>query len=229
MESDDVGLQEAGVLGAGLRRLPGGLLAQPDAVRLAAQGPVSGALRYGFHSHDAWELFCPLGLLRVLVAAYAEVADSTLQEPVAAGELRVTNALDYLQAHYYQPGLSLAEVAAAVGLSPSHLSCLFRQVTGRSLHQTLIDIRLRRAEALPEQPGQTIEQIAALTGWSNQLYFSAAFRRRYGRPPSAVRDRFVESLVAVCFRRPFQGTGQAQCQPTSPRGRRQPTGGSQDA
>lgn len=52
-----------------------------------------------------------------------------------------------------------------------------------------------------------------------------------GRTPprrwDAVRDRFVESLVAVCFRRPCQGTGPAPCQPTSPRGCRQPTGGTQ--
>lgn len=282
----------------GLRRLLDGPLTQPDAVRLAVQGAVSGALRYGFHSHDAWELFCPLqevfrfevagqpgmaipsdtllivppaclhmdirllsqpvdllllvmdlpgedatyglvdvgstespqersalsaaglaawsallgetpailmdrvtagmtagpwgreralGLLRVLVTAYAEVAGGSGPALVAPGERRVSDALDYLQTHYYQPGLSLAGVAAAVGLSPSHLSALFRQVTGRSLHQTLIDIRLRRALALLEQDGLTIKEIAALTGWSNQLYFSSAFRRRHGRPPSAFR------------------------------------------
>lgn len=284
----------------GLRHLLDGPLTQPEAVRVAVQAPVTGALRYGFHSHDAWELFCPLqgalrfeiagqpeveipsgtllivppaclhmdirlllqppdlrllvmnlpgedasyggvgvgslershetralsaaglaawsallgeaptahlqrvtaalaggpwgreralGLLRVLVTAYAEVAGGSGPALGASGERRVSQALDYLQTHYYERRLSLAQVATAVGLSSSHLSCLFRRVTGRSLHQTLLDIRLRRALALLEQQGQTIKQIAALTGWSNQLYFSAACRRRYGRPPSAFRRR----------------------------------------
>jgi len=299
MKSADTEPQETEPLSAGLRRLLNGPLTQPEAVRLAVQGAVTGALRYGFHSHDAWELFCPLqgvfrfevagqpaveitsgtllivppaclhmdirllsqpadlvllvmnlpgdsanygslgvgslhdpktssilsvgglaawtallgetpavlmdrvtaamtagpwgreralGLLRVLITAYAEVAGGHDQQ-AAARERRVNDALDYLQTHYYERRLALAQVAAAVGLSSSHLSCLLRQVTGRSLHQALIDIRLRRALALLEQDGLTIKQIAALTGWSNQLYFSAAFRRRYGRPPSAVRRR----------------------------------------
>ena len=297
MKNDDCQPSEAGTLNAAFRRLLDGPLAHPKAVRLAAQGAVSGALRYGFHSHDAWELFCPLqgvfhfevagqpemeissgtlmivppaclhmdirllsqpadllllvmnlpgedaahglvdvgsmerpqgrsdlsvaglaawkallgeppaalmervtaamaagpwgceralGLLRVLVTAYAEVACGHDQQ-AAPGERRVSDALSYLQTHYYQSGLSLARVAKAVGLSSSHLACLFRQVTGRSLHQALIDIRMRRALALLEQQDLSIKQVAALTGWGNQLYFSTAFRRRYGRPPSALR------------------------------------------
>ena len=298
MKSNDTALQGEGSLNAELRRLLDGPLAHPESVRLALRGAASGELRYGFHSHDAWELFCPLqgvlrfevagqpeveipsgtlhivppaclhmdirflaqppdllllvmnlpgedanyggvgvgslhdphersalsaaglaawkallgeapaalmervtaalsggtwgheralGLLRVLVTAYAEVAEGSGPALGAPSERRVSDALNYLQTHYYERSLSLAKVAKAVGLSPSHLSCLFRQVTGRSLHQTLLDIRMRRALALLEQEGLTIKQIAALTGWSNQLYFSAAFRRRYGRPPSAVR------------------------------------------
>ena len=81
----------------------------------------------------------------------------------------------------------MAEVAGALRLSAVHLGFLFRKMTGRTLHQALIDLRLRRATDFLTRSTFSIKEIAALTGWSNQLYFSAAYRRHYGRPPSAVR------------------------------------------
>lgn len=128
-----------------------------------------------------------LGLLRVLVAAYAEIATRPRRERALRGASRAAEAQLYLQTHYDDPGLSLANVAAAVGCSPSHLGVLFRKATGRSVHRTLLDIRLRRATDLLARGSFSVKEVAALTGWSNQLYFSAAYRRRWGKPPSAVR------------------------------------------
>lgn len=128
-----------------------------------------------------------LGHLRVLLAAYAEIATGSDQGRRAPGERRVAEAMAFLQSHYYEADLSLPRVAAAVGLSPSHLSFLVRQTTGQSIHQMLVDLRLRRAMALLTDNCHTIKEIASLTGWSHQLYFSSAFRKRHGAPPSAYR------------------------------------------
>ena len=127
------------------------------------------------------------GWLRVLFAAFAEVAGRGGAEPLRAGNRRVGEALAFLQTRYYEPGLSVADVAAAVGVSASHLSSLFRAATGQTVHQALVDIRMRRAWALLEAGSHTIKEIAALTGWSNQHYFSAAFRKSHGSPQTAIR------------------------------------------
>ncbi len=128
-----------------------------------------------------------LGLLRVLTAAFAEVASHPQQDRLTLDARRVAEAQIFLQSHYHEPALSVATVAASLGLSVSHLGALFQKTTGHSLHQTLIDLRLRRATDLLARTSHSIKEIAAMTGWSNQLYFSAAYRRRHGRPPSAVR------------------------------------------
>lgn len=137
--------------------------------------------------HGPWGQARAQGYLRVLLAAYAQVATQPDRSARAAGARRVTEALDYLQSHYFESGLSLGQIASAVGLSPSHLSALVRKTTGQTLHRALIDLRLRRALVLLASTAHSIKEIAALTGWSHQLYFSSAVRKRYGRPPSALR------------------------------------------
>jgi AraC-like DNA-binding protein len=94
-----------------------------------------------------------------------------------------------LHREYYRSDLDLAEVARMVGVSTSHLSRLFKRRTGHSVHQTLIAVRLRRARELLQDPALSIKEVAALTGWSNQLYFSSAFRACHGVAPTEARRR----------------------------------------
>ncbi len=129
-----------------------------------------------------------LGQLRILIAACAEVVTQPPQSRPSPGARQVAAAQLFLQSNYYEPTLTIQTVAKSLGISASHLSTLFKTTTGQTLHKTLIDVRLRRARALLTGSTYSIKEIAALTGWSNQLYFSAAHRQRYGHPPSAVRQ-----------------------------------------
>jgi AraC-like DNA-binding protein len=138
-------------------------------------------------SGNIWGKEHALGLLRVLLSTYAEMS-TVGQNQNESSERRVSEALFFMQNNYYEPTLSLAQVAASVGLSVSRLSGIFQKSTGRSIRQTLIDIRLRRAMTLIKQSTYSIKEISHLTGWSNQLYFSAAFRKRHVRPPSSFRN-----------------------------------------
>jgi len=141
-----------------------------------------------------------LGLLRVLMAAYAESIDTPVADPQSQGARRVAEAQIFLQSHYYQSKLTIETVAKALGCSASHLGFLFRKITGQPLHQTLLDIRLRRATDLLTRTPLPIKEIAGLTGWANQLYFSAAFHRRHGKPPSAFRHiKPLPSSTSVCL------------------------------
>jgi AraC-like DNA-binding protein len=125
--------------------------------------------------------------LRLLLSGLGEVlfgAESSGEEvdPAARAEA-------VLYREYYRNDLDVGEVARMVGLSTSHLARLFKRRTGRSLHQTLIAIRLRRAQELLRDPELSIKEVAALTGWSNQLYFSSAFRACHGVAPTQARRR----------------------------------------
>lgn len=128
-----------------------------------------------------------LGLLRILIAAFAEVSSRQKQDRMTLGIRRVSEARLFLMGHYHDPELTVETVAAAVGLSASHLQTLFKKITGYTPHQMLIDLRMRRANDLLADTNLNVKEIAAMTGWGSQLYFSTAYRRRHGHSPSAAR------------------------------------------
>jgi AraC-like DNA-binding protein len=82
---------------------------------------------------------------------------------------------------------SLGELADAAGVSPFHLTRLFRAHTGATLHQYLNRLRLAIAldRVLAGEPDLTA--LALDLGYSSHSHFSAAFRKHYGCTPSDAR------------------------------------------
>jgi AraC-like DNA-binding protein len=85
--------------------------------------------------------------------------------------------------------LSVTAVAARAGVTPRYVQMLFeREATTFSKY--VLDQRLARAHELladPARAGWPIKAIALEVGFSDLPYFSRAFHRRYGAPPSQVR------------------------------------------
>lgn len=85
---------------------------------------------------------------------------------------------------------TLAEIAANIGGSPVYLTQVFQQVEGLPLYRYQLRLRLARALDLIT----AYEDVSALAldlGFSSHSHFSAAFRRTYGRSPSAFRQSLV--------------------------------------
>lgn len=82
---------------------------------------------------------------------------------------------------------TLAEVAAAVGVSPVYLTQSFREVEGVPLYRYHLRLRLARALDLLGE----YEDLSALgqdLGFSSHSHFSAAFQQAYGRSPREFRQ-----------------------------------------
>src|SRR5262245_32343318 len=81
---------------------------------------------------------------------------------------------------------TLGEIAAAVGGSPVYLTQVFQRVEGIPLYRYQLGLRLARSLDLL----QRYDDLSALgqdLGFSSHSHFSAAFRRAYGRTPSAFK------------------------------------------
>lgn len=100
----------------------------------------------------------------------------------AARRREVERARIAMAARLEEP-LSLAEIARETAYSPWHLARVFRELTGRSLHQHRTRLRLLRALDLLGEGG-SLSRIALQVGFSSHSHFSAAFRREFGAPPS---------------------------------------------
>jgi AraC-like DNA-binding protein len=82
---------------------------------------------------------------------------------------------------------SLAELAAAAGSSPTHLSRLFRAELGVSPGRALRGLRIQRAATLLSRTSLSVQAIAELVGFATQFHFSDAFRRSYRMSPTEYR------------------------------------------
>lgn len=94
-------------------------------------------------------------------------------------------AIRHMHACLDDPGLDIAAIAAAAGVSPSYLPELFRTQLGDSVRRYLLHLRVRRARELLAG-GAAVTAAAEATGFSGIHAFSRAFSRVAGMPPSAV-------------------------------------------
>ncbi|WP_432889154.1 helix-turn-helix domain-containing protein [Kribbella sp. CA-245084] len=99
----------------------------------------------------------------------------------------VRSALTYLNEHYASPGMSLTELAAVLGISPSQLSRRFRAVRGTTPVGYLRDLRLQKARELLTETNQTLQVIAEHTGYRSAFYLSRVFSAQSGQSPSEYR------------------------------------------
>ena len=85
--------------------------------------------------------------------------------------------------------LSLTNLAAEAGLSPSHFSSLFRQTTGLALHQYIIRRRLEQAQHLLRSTELPIKEIAIAVGFYDQSHLVRQMRRILGVTPTSLRKQ----------------------------------------
>ncbi|MCX7775511.1 MAG: helix-turn-helix domain-containing protein [Rectinemataceae bacterium] len=103
----------------------------------------------------------------------------------------VGQCLHWLQDHFMEP-VGLTDLAAAVHLSPEHLSRLLSNTTGEGFAALLASIRIVRAEELLRE-GCTAKEASLLAGFRDQSHFSKVFRRLTGLSPSEYQVRTRET------------------------------------
>jgi AraC-like DNA-binding protein len=108
--------------------------------------------------------------------------------------LRLRAAQDMIAQRFCEPDLSVATVAAGVGISPRYLQRLF-ECAGQSFTQHLSELRLRAAYELLQSVGgaRRITDVALGVGFSDISHFNRSFRRLFGETPTAVRSHGIKS------------------------------------
>ena len=85
--------------------------------------------------------------------------------------------------------IGLGDLASQLGLSPSRTSHVLREEFQKTFSEMLSAFRVRAACRLLAAGELSIRQIALLTGFNDEYYFSRIFRRETGLPPGRYRDR----------------------------------------
>jgi AraC family transcriptional regulator len=90
-------------------------------------------------------------------------------------------------------GLTLAELAAVVYMSPFHFARLFKCSTGVPPHRFVVRQRITRARTYLAMEGQSIAQISRMVGYRTPSHFTTVFRRTLGVTPGVYRAAALQA------------------------------------
>ncbi len=86
-----------------------------------------------------------------------------------------------------EPGLGLAQLAELAAVTPSHLSRVFKRLTGMNVTDYIHAKRVIRAKELLLGTDRSVEQIAVLCGFPSPPYFYRVFKAIVGVTPRTYR------------------------------------------
>ena len=109
---------------------------------------------------------------------------------------RVQKVKQYIDANYAKP-LKLADLADLVGMSSVAFSRFFRQRTGRTLSEYIIDIRLGYAARMLVDSTKNISEICYECGFNNLSNFNRTFKEKRNYTPRDFRAMFKKNKVIV--------------------------------
>lgn len=94
--------------------------------------------------------------------------------------------LKYIDENYAKE-IDIKELAKQEHMSYTYFRTIFKKRTGTSPNQYIITIRLRNASLLLKQTELSIKEIAESVGFSDQMYFSRIFKKRFSMTPKEFR------------------------------------------
>ncbi|SHO55108.1 helix-turn-helix domain-containing protein [Vibrio quintilis] len=96
---------------------------------------------------------------------------------------RIRNVLEYMEMNLSQP-LSIDRLSAVACLSPTQFKKIFKQQTGLSVTQYLIQLRMEKAQALLLHTDYPVQRVAEAVGYTDLSAFSRRFSLHFGLSPS---------------------------------------------
>ena len=133
------------------------------------------------------ELYHLSGLVSVWLARRAADAGGQADRRERAAD-RLAAAYTALVERDFRAAKGVADYAADLGVTPTHLSRACRATCGRSALALLVDRRLYEARRLLRDTDLPVQTVARDTGFGSPAYFSRAFRAEIGTSPSEFRN-----------------------------------------
>lgn len=158
------------------------------------------ALRFGVRDYllkpiDKTNLYDLLARLKQerneLKLKNAETAGSGQDSISQEKEHHVIEQMKSILEQEYDKNFEMERIADTVGMSANYLSRLFKQETGMTLTDYLIDIRIEKAKLyLTDHPHLKNYEISQLVGYSDPVYFNKLFKKMVGETPKDYKGKY---------------------------------------
>lgn len=101
---------------------------------------------------------------------------------------KVSKALEFIEAHYADPGICAEMIGDALGISASYVSRMLKQNTGLGVVDHIHGARLQKAKALLAETELSLDEIAQQIGFSSRFTLTRSFKRYEEMTPGAWRE-----------------------------------------
>lgn len=129
-----------------------------------------------------------LTLITVELHRLSQRKTRDMQRTTKLDDAKLNTVFEYMQA-YPNAKSSLADLAALVGLSEYHFLRCFRESTGTTPHQYLMERRIAEAQRLLATTKLSLADVAIDSGFSSQSHMSDVFRQKLGTSPGKWRKQ----------------------------------------
>jgi AraC-like DNA-binding protein len=107
------------------------------------------------------------------------------------GDTVFADCLTYINSHFCDPEVDIKKICEHGFISVSSLQRKFHEHFEMSPKQYLIKLRMNRAMELLIADELSVREIAFACGFSDEKYFSRAFKDRYGYPPLYMKKHIL--------------------------------------
>ena len=129
-------------------------------------------------------LSCQLSVHILRRHAHVLFRDSGRVDGLSFGQERAIR--EFIHEHL-QENMSLDDLAGSVGLSRYHFARRFRQSTGTTPHEFVLQQRIDRAKTLLHRTNTALLDIASVCGFADQSHMTREFRKRVNVTPGRYR------------------------------------------
>ena len=130
-------------------------------------------------------------LHKVMCLDYAEQMETIRKKKIFSKP--VVKSIDYIYSHLHCR-ITVAEVAAYVGLNENYFSRLFSGEVGISVSRYILQRKLEVAQNMLKYSDYSCSQISELLCFASQSHFIEKFRKEYGMTPLHYRNRYHSDM-----------------------------------
>lgn len=129
------------------------------------------------------------GTREEILAAARDFIESTFFREMKKSHLLVEQAKTYINSHLAEE-LSVTSISEQLFVSISYFSRLFKLETGEGCNEYIVRMRMEKAKTLLETTTLRVGAVAAMAGYKDMNYFSLAYKKFAGCPPSEYREKY---------------------------------------
>jgi AraC-like DNA-binding protein len=147
---------------------------------------LNGMLHEITHKEPGYELFLKNKLEEIII--FLSRKYSQISFPKAKSLVRIGRAVAFIE-NNYQKNIYVQQLAEMSFMSIRNFQRIFKDSTGLSPNDYLLDFRIQHASKLIAETDLAIYDISEQVGIADWFYFSKAFKKRFGISPTKYRKQ----------------------------------------